>query len=85
MRELYLRYLNRQDIEAAALADEEIIAAIEASLAMQERGETVIEPVVGDFVDNYQQDLPSELGLLCLFDPRTGAPTAGKRSVTHDR
>src|SRR6266851_5233182 len=107
MRELYLRYLNRQDIEAAALADEEIIATIEASLAMQGRGETVIEPrthlepnsgveghfnvlrgfigggidaagvkVVGDFVDNYKEDLPSELGLLCLFDPRTGAPTA---------
>jgi ornithine cyclodeaminase len=32
--------------------------------------------VVGDFVDNYRHDLPSELGLLTLFDPRTGAPTA---------
>jgi alanine dehydrogenase len=32
--------------------------------------------VIGDFVENYRQDLPSELGLLCLFDPRTGAPTA---------
>ena len=36
--ELYLTYLNRHDIEAAALADEEIIATIEASLAMQGRG-----------------------------------------------
>jgi alanine dehydrogenase len=107
MREIYLTYLNRLDIEAAALADEEIIATIEASLAMQGRGATVIEPrmhlepksgaeghfnvlrgfiggeigmagvkVVGDFVGNYQQDLPSELGLLCLFDPQTGAPVA---------
>ena len=107
MRELYLTYLNRLDVEAAALADEEIIAAIEAALAMQGRGETVIEPrvhlepnagaeghfnvlrgaiggaiglagvkVVGDFVGNYTQDLPSELGLLCLFDPGTGAPVA---------
>lgn len=32
--------------------------------------------VVGDFVDNHRQALPSELGLLCLFDPETGAPTA---------
>jgi ornithine cyclodeaminase/alanine dehydrogenase-like protein (mu-crystallin family) len=107
VRELYLTYLNRLDVEAAALADEEIIAAIEAALAMQGRGETVIEPrvhlepnagaeghfnvlrgaiggaiglagvkVVGDFVGNYAQDLPSELGLLCLFDPGTGAPVA---------
>ena len=107
MRELHLTYLNRLDVDAAALADEEIIAAIEAALAMQGRGETVIEPrvhlepdagaeghfnvlrgaiggaiglagvkVVGDFVGNYTQDLPSELGLLCLFDPGTGAPVA---------
>ena len=32
--------------------------------------------VVGDFVDNYRRDLPSELGLLTLYDPETGAPTA---------
>lgn len=107
MRELYLTYLNRADVEAAALADDEILAAIEASLAMQGRGDTVIEPrthleprsgaaghfnvlrgwiggdlglagvkVIGDFVDNYRQDLPSELGLLNLFDPSTGAPVA---------
>ena len=104
---IYLTYLNRLDVEAAALSDEEIIAAIEESLAMQGRGETVIEPrvhlepmagaaghfnvlrgwiggevdaagvkVIGDFVDNYKQGLPSELGLLALFDPRTGAPAA---------
>ena len=111
MREIYLTYLNRADVAAAALSDAEILATIEASLAMQGRGETVIEPrthleprsgvaghfnvlrgwigggpsggpgvagvkVIGDFVENYRQDLPSELGLLCLFDPRTGAPTA---------
>jgi alanine dehydrogenase len=107
MREIYLTYLNRLDVEAAALADEEILATIEASLAMQGRGETVIEPrmhlepragaeghfnvlrgfvgggiglagvkVVGDFVANYSRGLPSELGLLCLFDPLTGAPVA---------
>src|SRR3984885_11389379 len=32
--------------------------------------------VVGDFVDNYKSGLPSELALLTLFDPSTGAPRA---------
>src|SRR6266700_3328426 len=32
--------------------------------------------IVSDYVDNYRQDLPSEMGLLILFDPRTGAPIA---------
>jgi alanine dehydrogenase len=32
--------------------------------------------VVGDFVDNYKSGLPSELALLTLFDPLTGAPLA---------
>jgi ornithine cyclodeaminase/alanine dehydrogenase-like protein (mu-crystallin family) len=107
MPDLYLTYLNRPDVESAALADGEILAAVEAGLAMQGRGEAVIEPrvhlepgagpeghfnvlrgflggrvgmagvkVVGDFVGNYTRGLPSELGLLCLFDPGTGAPVA---------
>jgi alanine dehydrogenase len=32
--------------------------------------------IVGDYVDNYKQGLPSEFGLLNLFDPRTGKPQA---------
>lgn len=32
--------------------------------------------VVGDFVDNYKHGLPSEFGLLNLFDPQTGTPMA---------
>ncbi|MEM7210173.1 MAG: ornithine cyclodeaminase family protein [Pseudomonadota bacterium] len=32
--------------------------------------------VVGDYVDNYKQGLPSEMALLNLFDPRTGTPLA---------
>lgn len=32
--------------------------------------------VVGDFVPNYRQGLPSELGLATLYDPRTGVPLA---------
>jgi alanine dehydrogenase len=107
MQPIYITYLNRLDIEAAALTNMEILDAIEASLGMQGRGETVIEPrmhlepragveghfnvlrgwiggeidaagvkVVGDFVDNYKQGLPSEFGVLTLFDPRIGAPKA---------
>jgi alanine dehydrogenase len=30
--------------------------------------------VVGDFVDNYARGLPSELGLLTLYDPGSGIP-----------
>jgi alanine dehydrogenase len=32
--------------------------------------------VIGDYVDNYKQGLPSELGLLLLMDPSNGAPKA---------
>ena len=32
--------------------------------------------IVGDYVDNYKLELPSEMALLNLFDPRTGMPVA---------
>jgi alanine dehydrogenase len=32
--------------------------------------------VVGDYVRNFEQGLPSELALLTLYDPRTGRPLA---------
>src|ERR1700682_2548219 len=103
---IYIAYLTRLDIEELKITDDEILSAIEASLASQGRGETVIEPrvhlepgvanghfnvlrgaikepidsagvkIVGDFVDNYQLGFPSELAILALFDPRTGAPRA---------
>jgi alanine dehydrogenase len=107
MPPLYLTYLNALDVEALALADDEILNAIEAGLAAQGRKETVIEPrvhlmpdagsnghfnvlrgafraplniagvkVIGDFVDNYREGLPSEMGLLLLMDPRNGVPRA---------
>jgi alanine dehydrogenase len=107
MHPIYVAYLNGLDVESLALQDDEILAAIEASLAAQGRKETVIEPrvhlvpdarvhghfnvlrgyvgapvnlagvkVVGDYVDNYKRDLPSEIGLLALFDPATGMPRA---------
>ncbi|MFZ3321017.1 MAG: ornithine cyclodeaminase family protein [Usitatibacter sp.] len=41
-----LTYLNGEDVERLALSDGEILAAVEAALAAQGRGETVIEPRV---------------------------------------
>ncbi|MFO0292958.1 MAG: hypothetical protein ACK51F_06425 [Rhodospirillales bacterium] len=46
MPPLYVTYLNRFDIEAIALTDDEILAAVEAQLAAQGRREAVIEPRV---------------------------------------
>src|ERR1700758_1081619 len=107
MSPIYLHYLNALDVEALALTDDEILAAIEAGLAAQGRRETVIEPrvllrpdasvpghfnvlrgsfrapisvagvkVISDYVDNYKEGLPSEVGLLLLMDTLTGVPKA---------
>src|SRR5688572_953823 len=107
MKPIYVTYLNGLDIDALEITDDEILAAIETSLAAQGRGETVIEPrvhlipdakvhghfnvlrgyigapinlagvkIVGDYVDNYKQGLPSEMAILNLFDPKTGMPRA---------
>src|SRR6201985_3505086 len=46
MPPIYITFLNRLDIEAVALTDDEIIGAIETSLGAQGRGQTVIEPRV---------------------------------------
>ena len=108
---LDLQYLGAPEVAALALADDEILDAVEGGLRAQGEGRTVIEPrmhlmpalsadgapihghfnvlrgyvaplglagvkVVGDYVDNYQAGLPSEMGLLTLFDPRTGRPLA---------
>jgi alanine dehydrogenase len=106
MKPVYIDYLNALDIEALAISNEEILAAVEAGLIAQGNGEAVVEPrvhlepdpafhghfnvlrgyvapldvagvkIVGDYVDNYKQGLPSEFGILNLFDPRTGRPQA---------
>jgi len=107
MSPIYLHFLNALDVEALALTDDEILAAVEAGLAAQGRRETVIEPrvhlvpdaavpghfnvlrgsfrapinlagvkVISDYVDNYKEGLPSEVGLLLLMDPRNGVPKA---------
>jgi alanine dehydrogenase len=41
-----IAYLNGPDVERLALTDDEILAAVEAVLAAQGRGETVVEPRV---------------------------------------
>ncbi len=46
MPPIYIHYLNRFDIEALKITDDEILDAIEGSLATQGRGEAVIEPRV---------------------------------------
>jgi alanine dehydrogenase len=104
---IYLTYLNAFDVEALALVDDEVLAAVERGLAAQGRREAIIEPrvhlipdkavrghfnvlrgafrapinlagvkVIGDYVDNFEQGLPSELGILLLMDPSNGAPKA---------
>ena len=99
-------YLNHADVQALAITDGEILAAVEDGLRAQGLQQTTIEPrvhlvpekqwpghfnvlrgyirplqlagvkVVGDFYRNYERGLPSELAVLNLFDPRTGAPVA---------
>ncbi|MCP5373481.1 MAG: ornithine cyclodeaminase family protein [Hyphomicrobiales bacterium] len=106
MQRIDVTYLNRDDVAALALTDDEIINAVEEALRAQGLGQTVIETrvhlvpessdkghfnvlrgvvkplgvagvkVVGDFVDNYKVDLPSEVAVLNLFDPVTGVPKA---------
>jgi alanine dehydrogenase len=46
MPPIYIWYLNRLDIEELAISDDEILEAIESSLASQGRGEAAIEPRV---------------------------------------
>lgn len=107
MQPIYIDFLNGLDVAELNLGNDEILAAIEAALALQGQGDSVIEPrthlvpggeinghfnvlrgvlggdigragvkVVGDFVDNYRQGLPSELAILNLLDPATGVPQA---------
>ena len=46
MQEIHITYLNGPDVAKLALTDDELLAAVEASLKAQGRGETVIEPRV---------------------------------------
>ena len=41
---IYLHYLNHLDVQALAMTDAEIVAAVEEGLLAQGRGETTIEP-----------------------------------------
>ena len=46
MAAIYIDYLNALDIDALAMSDAEILAAVEAGLVAQGNGQTVIEPRV---------------------------------------
>ncbi|MEQ8709788.1 MAG: ornithine cyclodeaminase family protein [Rhodospirillales bacterium] len=46
MQEIYLTYLNGQDVKQLGLTDDEILNAVEAGLKAQGLGQTVIEPRV---------------------------------------
>ena len=46
MQSIDIAYLNGPDVERLALTNDEILAAVEAALAAQGRGETVVEPRV---------------------------------------
>jgi alanine dehydrogenase len=104
--DLDIRYLSGPDVKSLALTNDEILDAVEASLAAQGNGEAVIEPrmhlmpdpgfpghfnvlrgyvgpldvagvkIVGDYLNNYKQGLPSEHAMLNLMNPRTGVPIA---------
>ena len=80
MSSLYLTYLNALDVKALALSDDEILAAVEQGLILRGAIRAPINlagvKVISDYVDNYKQGLPSELGLLLLMDPANGAPKA---------
>jgi alanine dehydrogenase len=102
--DLWLRFLSGPDIDALAISNADVIAAVEDAVRAHGDGRVVMEPrvhlvpdnngaghfnvlrghlsvpgvsgvkVVGDFVSNYAAGLPSELGLLTLYDPQTGVP-----------
>ena len=46
MKTIEIAYLGGPDVERLALGDDEILGAVEAVLAAQGRGETVVEPRV---------------------------------------
>src|SRR5580693_3096338 len=71
MQPIHLKYLNGPDVARLQLTDEEILGSVETALHAQGNVK-----VVGDFVNNHELGLPSELALLNLFDPATGVPKA---------
>ena len=66
MPPIYITYLNRFDVDELDLTNDEILAAIEAQLAAQGRGETVIEPrthlVPGDGINGHYNVLRGSIG-----------------------
>ncbi|KPA98417.1 hypothetical protein [Pseudomonas asplenii] len=66
MQPVYIDFLNGPDIDALDLGNDEILDAIEASLAIQGRGEAVIEPrthlIPGDAIKGHFNILRGVLG-----------------------
>jgi ornithine cyclodeaminase len=103
---LEILFVSGHDVEALAITDEDVVAAVDEALRAQGEGAVTLDPrvhhvpdpsfpghfnllratvwpsgftgvkVVGDYVENYRQGLPSELALITLYDPRTGVPVA---------
>src|SRR6202790_4978503 len=80
---IYIAYLNRLDIEELKITDDEILSAIEASLASQGRGETVIEPrvhlepgVANGHFNVLRGAINAPIDASGITDMRTGAVTA---------
>lgn len=103
---LDILFVSHEDVARLDISDRDVLAAVDAALAAQGRGEAVLDPrvqhipdpafpghfnvlratvwpvgltgvkVVGDYVRNYEQGLPSELALVTLYEPRTGVPVA---------
>ena len=71
---IYIDYLNRFDIAEILLADDELIATIENSLAAQGRGETVIEPRV------HLELLRLEEERTQFLHPKSGSPADSPQS-----
>jgi alanine dehydrogenase len=62
-------------VTAAGVTAAGVAAAGVAAAGVAAAGVSGVK-VVGDFVSNYAAGLPSELGLLTLYDPQTGVPLA---------
>jgi ornithine cyclodeaminase len=103
MSGIEILFLSKEDVDALALSEDEILDAIERGLKAHGEKKVImpskdhlplaypeklfnilkgyVEPiavagvkVIGDFHGNYKYNLPSELALITLYRPETGAP-----------
>ena len=67
-----LRYLNHPDVQALAMTDAEIVAAVEQGLLAQGRGQTTIEPRMHLVPE---KDYPGHFNVLRGYIRSMGGPT----------